>query len=233
MRISIPGREECRLTVWPLIAAARVQNDLVSEKRWSVALLAVPVLLAACGTTTTAPPQSRTTSTPRTKVSVATTVPQLTSTTVVSPPTTTPKAAAAPTSQQVAAQIATTHETADPSEGFVGSPPVTVGDGAGGYLTAVSALRHPSADGHGDLVFFWHNQTFLGWDTNKETWNVSIRGGGTNAIEATYPDYAPGEPACCPTLPPVTITYSWNGVGLAQNRTLPAGAIVGIDVTSG
>ena len=109
---------------------------------------------------------------------------------------------------------------------------MTVSDGAGGYLTAVPALRNPSADGHGALVFFWHNQTFLGWDTNKETWNVSVRGGGANAIEATYADYAPGEPACCPSLPPVTITYRWNGVGLAQNRTLPAGAIVGIDVTS-
>ncbi len=163
-----------------------------------------------------------------------TTVPQLTTTTVVPPTTTAPKATAAPpTSQQVAAQIATTHETADPREGFIGSPPVTVGDGAGGYLTAVYALRNPSADGHGALVFFWHDQTFLGWDTNKETWNVSVRGGVTNAIEATYADYAPGEAACCPSLPPVTITYSWNGAGLAQNRTLPAGAIVGIDVTSG
>ncbi|MGO8871746.1 MAG: LppP/LprE family lipoprotein [Acidimicrobiales bacterium] len=110
---------------------------------------------------------------------------------------------------------------------------MTVSDGAGGYLTAVSALRNPSADGHGALVFFWHNQTFLGWDTNKETWNVTVRRGGTNAIEATYADYAPGDPACCPSLPPVTITYSWNGAGLAQNRAPPAGAIVGIDVTSG
>ncbi|MGA3146792.1 MAG: LppP/LprE family lipoprotein [Acidimicrobiales bacterium] len=171
---------------------------------------------------TTTRPQSTTTAT----------APPTTAT--AAPPTTTaPRATVAPpTSQQVAAQLAITHETADPGEGFIGSPPVTVSDGAGGYLTAVPALRNPSTDGHGALVFFWHNQTFLGWDTNKETWNVSVRGGGANAIEATYADYAPGEPACCPSLPPVTITYRWNGVGLAQNRTLPAGAIVGIDVTS-
>lgn len=150
-------------------------------------------------------------------------------------PTTTSasKTAAAPTPQQIAAQIATTHETKDSSEGFVGSTPVTVGDGSGGFLTAVPALRNPSADGHGDLVFFWHNQSFLGWDTNEETWNVAVRAKGTDAIEATYADYAPGDPACCPSLPPVTITYSWNGTGLAQSRKLPAGAIVGITVSSG
>lgn len=179
---------ESRPTICPFLAKVSVQNGLMSDKRWSVALLAVPVLLVACGTTTTAPSQSTTTSIPTTKVSVATTGSQLTTTTMVSPPTTTPKAVAPPTSQQVAAQIATTHEAADPREEFIGSPPVTVGDGSGGYLTAVTALRNPSADGHGDLVFFWHNQTSLGWDTNKETWNVSVRAGGTNAIEATYAD---------------------------------------------
>jgi hypothetical protein len=127
----------------------------------------------------------------------------------------------------------TTHEAVDPNEGFVGGSPVTVSDGSNGYLTAVPAQRSPSADGHGALVFFWHDQTFLGWDTNKETWNVTLRAAGTNAIEATYPDYAPGEPACCPSLPPVTISYRWSGTGLAQDRTLPSGAVVGITVFSG
>ena len=125
-----------------------------------------------------------------------------------------------------------THETIDPNEGFIGSSPVTVSDGGGGYFTAVSALRNPSADGHGALIFFWHNQTFLGWDTNEETWNVMVRSNGADAIEATYADYAPGNPACCPTLPPVTITYSWSGNRFAQSRTIPPGAVVGIAVSS-
>ena len=110
---------------------------------------------------------------------------------------------------------------------------MTVGDGGGGYFTAVSALRNPSADGHGALIFFWHDQTFLGWDTNEETWNVMVRSNGADAIEATYADYAPGNPACCPTLPPVSITYSWSGNRFSQSRTIPAGAIVGITVSSG
>jgi LppP/LprE lipoprotein len=82
-------------------------------------------------------------------------------------------------------------------------------------------------------VFFWHNQKFLGWDTDKESWNVTVSDGGTNAIRASYADYAPGDPACCPSLPRVTITYSWGGSALAQDRAIPAGALVGIAVSSG
>jgi hypothetical protein len=107
---------------------------------------------------------------------------------------------------------------------------VTVSDGHGGNLTAVPAGRTPSADGHGWLVFFWDDQTFLRWDTDQETWNVSVTAGGPNAIEASYPDYAPTDPACCPSLPPVTITYSWSGTALAQSWQLPTGSVVGIAV---
>ncbi len=166
---------------------------------------------------------------------MTTTRPQTTPSTVGALPTTTvtPTATAPPTGQQIATQLASTHETIGPGEGFVGGPPVTVSDGDGGYLTAVPAGRSPSADGHGWLVFLWHDQRFLGWDTNRESWNVTVRADGMDAIQATYPDYSPGDPACCPSLPPVTITYSWNGAGLTQSRTLPAGAIVGIAVTSG
>ena len=109
---------------------------------------------------------------------------------------------------------------------------MTVSDGSGGYLTAVSALRTPSADGHGDLIFFWHNQTFLGWDTNEETWNTMVHA-DADAIAVTYPDYAPGNPACCPSLPPVTIIYGWSRTGFTQSQKIPAGAIVGIAVSSG
>ena len=137
---------------------ATEQYDRQRRENRRVFLLAALALgLTVCGRTTT----SRSSSTSSVSTTEArfttTTAPELTTTTV--PPTTD----APPTSQQIAAEIANTHETTDPSEGFIGSLPVTVSDGTGGYLTAVSALRNPSADGHGDLIFFWHNQTFLGW----------------------------------------------------------------------
>jgi hypothetical protein len=190
-------------------------------------LTAFALGLTACGGTTTSRPSPSTSSVPTTEVPVTTTAPQPTTTNPATP------TAAPPTAQQIAAQVANTHETTDPNEGFIGNSPVTVSDGSGGYFTAVSALRNPSADGHGALIFFWHNQTFLGWDTNEETWNVMVRSYSADAIGATYADYAPGNPACCPSLPPVTVTYSWRGTGFAQSRKIPAGAIVGIAVSSG
>jgi hypothetical protein len=134
--------------------------------------------------------------------------------------------------QQIDEQIARTHEVGSQGEGFSGGDSVvTVGDGSGGYLTAVPALRNPSADGHGSLVFFWHNQRFVGWDTNMETWNVQVRSGGSDTIDAKYPVYAKGDAACCPSLPPITITYRWGGDALTQSAPLPAGSLVGIPVT--
>ena len=156
-------------------------------------------------------------------------------TTTTSPTTTTWTTAggsARPSDSQIATQLARTHESEVPDEAFADGPPVTVDDGAGGYLTAVPALRSPSADGHGWLLFFWHNRTFLGWDTNQETWNVGVRADG-QAIQATYPRYASGDAACCPSLPSITITYRWNGTGLVQDQPLPSEAIVGVTVFTG
>jgi len=47
--------------------------------------------------------------------------------------------------------------------------PVTVPDGASGTLTAIIGRRSPSGDGTGQLVFFWHNSSFLGWHSDYET----------------------------------------------------------------
>ena len=144
------------------------------------------------------------------------------------------RASTPPTEAQIATQLARTHETDVPDETFTGDPPVTVTvpDGTGGSLTAVPARRSPSADGHGWLVFFWHNGTFLGWDTNLETWNVGVRADG-HTIRATYPRYAPGDAACCPSLSSITITYRWNGSRLTQDQPLPSEAIVGVTVFTG
>ena len=136
-----------------------------------------------------------------------------------------------PTDAQISAQLAKTHETELPDETFTDGPPVVVDDGAGGYLTAVAAHRDPTADGHGWLVFFWHNRSFLGWDTDRETWNVAVQAEGAT-IQATYPRNAPGDAACCPSLSTITITYRWNGSGLAQDQPLPSEAIMGVAVSA-
>jgi LppP/LprE lipoprotein len=174
-------------------------------------------VLASCGGGT----HSATHISTRTTTTMAQTTTMAPTTTVVAAP---------PSAQAIAAVIASTHEVSYPDEGFAGGSPVTVSDGHGGDLTAVAAGRTPSADGHGWLVFFWDDQRFLGWDTDQETWNVSVKAGGPNSIEASYPDYASSDPACCPSLPPVIITYRWSGTGLAQSRQLPKGSVVGVAV---
>ena len=125
--------------------------------------------------------------------------------------------------------LSRTVETADPSESFAPSSPadiapVTVSDGQGGTLTAVAAIRNPSADGHGALVFFWHNSEFLGWDGGQEamtTYRVVASGPGDLAV--TYANYAANDALCCPSLAPVTIIYRWDRGRLQPNEPVPPG----------
>jgi hypothetical protein len=117
-----------------------------------------------------------------------------------------------------------TFETQTPSEHFVPSAtPVTTHDAQGGLLTAVIGLRHPSADGKGDLVFFWHDRDFIGWDSDAEAIStlkvVAVSGG----FAVTYANYAKKDAYCCPSLPPATIDYLWTGSRMRRSRTVPRG----------
>src|SRR4051794_8387158 len=163
----------------------------VSTARVGLGIVAI-ALLGAC--TTSARTESKL---PRSTTTTTTTSSRSgspTSTTTTAPPTTDTTSTISvvaetnqpPTAKQIAAQVATTHEVDFPDEGFTAELPTTVGDGGAGFLTAVPALRSPSADGHGWLVFFWHNQTFLGWDTDQETWNVGVEAATPRSIQATY-----------------------------------------------
>jgi LppP/LprE lipoprotein len=213
---------------------ATVARSGVVRARWVGFGVAVLASALAC---TSSPPKAAPNSraNPQSSSTTATTAPSTAPSTATTSATTvavsTEPAAMPPTATQIAAQAARTREINAPSERFVASPPITVADGSGGLLTAVDSIRDPSADGHGGLIFFWHNQTFLGWDTNLETWNHTIRAidGG---IEATYANHAPNDAACCPSLDPVTISYRWTNGQFAQSRPLPAGAVVGIRITN-
>ena len=123
----------------------------------------------------------------------------------------------------VTALLARTTEVAIPSEHMaLELPPVTISDGGAGTLTAAIGGRFPTADGYGQLVFFWHGTTFLGWDANQES--MSIRGitsPGAGAFSISYAHYAATDALCCPSQPPVTITYTWNGSRLVPDAAPP------------
>jgi LppP/LprE lipoprotein len=129
----------------------------------------------------------------------------------------------APSVADIGLEMSRTVESTDRTEHFTAKGnPVTVSDGVGGWLTAILGSRFPTADGYGQLVFFWHNATFVGWDTMMESTQI-IRLGtpGVAALLVEYPSYAPLDAACCPSQPPRTIVYRWNGARLAASGLPP------------
>lgn len=116
---------------------------------------------------------------------------------------------------------ATTHFTAQ-------GEPLTIPDGEGGWLTAIQGVRYPTADGYGQLVFFWRNATFLGWDSKSES-NVikGISSAGPGAFSVTFEQYAESDALCCPSLPDVSITFRWDGTSLNAESPIPASVAQG------
>ncbi|ACX51899.1 copper amine oxidase domain protein [Ammonifex degensii KC4] len=118
---------------------------------------------------------------------------------------------AAPTQQEIESIMARTVEQDDCRFHFVPEgDPLTVPDGQGGTLTAVIGQRYPTADGYGELVFFWHNKDFLGWDCDHEHNDIiDVSSPGPGRITVTYAHYAENDPLCAPSLPPVKVTFAW------------------------
>jgi hypothetical protein len=164
---------------------------------------------------------------PRPRASSSTSAAPGASTATPSASTAVPPTAAlgTPNANDIASEMAQTVEVGNPRTNFmpIGNP-VTVSDGASGTLTAVIGRRSPSADGKGQLIFFWHDTSFLGWNSDQETLDfVGVSAAGPGQIDAQVIVFGPNDPLCCPTSPPVTITYQWNGQQIAPSRPLPAG----------
>jgi len=134
-----------------------------------------------------------------------------------------------PTGSPSGAEIADVmNRTTEPGIGKTFGPvgdPLTIADGAGGYLTAVKGIRstNGTADSTRWLVFFWQNDTFLGWDTAGASFLIlGVSSPQDGAFTVTYANYAPGDTTCCPSLPPVAVTYQWDGDRLVSDGTPPA-----------
>jgi LppP/LprE lipoprotein len=110
-----------------------------------------------------------------------------------------------------------------PGEHFYPSGQLTTtSDGSGGKLTAEVGTNLPSTDGEGQLVFFWHNSRFLGWDSNLESMTVlELEPSGPTGFRVTYSNYAPNDPACCPSLIPISVAYRWSGERLVAQAPRP------------
>jgi hypothetical protein len=161
-----------------------------------------------------------------TSASTANTAPVATTTTS-SPrisPSPTPAPRVVPSIPRISLELNRTVEIADRTTHFsANNQPVTVSDGAGGWLTAVIGVRFPTADGKGQLAFFWHNTTFIGLDTHTESNQINgISAPRVSTFAVRYTHYAPTDPLCCPSLAPVTIDYHWNGHAMTPSGLPPA-----------
>lgn len=114
-----------------------------------------------------------------------------------------------PDSATVQSIMARTVEVADPSAHFA---PVgvqaTARDSSGGTFTAILGERANSGDSGGKIVFFFHGKRYVGTNSDTETESVKITG-GTDSFKLTYSHFAANDPACCASLPPVTMEYDW------------------------
>ncbi len=105
---------------------------------------------------------------------------------------------------------------------------VTVPDGFGGTLTAVPAVRWPTADGYGQMVLFWHDRTLIGSmrlatlpNLGEEAAQLQIVGSGTDYVTVRFWRYRPQDPMVAPSLPSEDVTYRWTGHGLAASAAVP------------
>jgi hypothetical protein len=134
-------------------------------------------------------------------------------------------ALSAPSAAQINARLRHTIEIGTTGEYFrnLGNKPLTIKDGRGtGTLTAVVGTRWPTADALGQVVFFWHNTTFIGQSADYETTAVrSLRSPAAGTFNITYAHYKASDPTCCPTLKPVKVTYGWSGKILISNGVPP------------
>jgi hypothetical protein len=127
-----------------------------------------------------------------------------------------------PSATEIALEMSRTVESGSVSEHFTPGPTTEILDGSGGTLTAAVGVRSPTADGYGQLVFFWHNDEFLGWNASQETISIEqIDSPASGVFEVKYAQYAPSDPISSPSLPPVTITYRWTGSALESSGTPP------------
>ena len=125
--------------------------------------------------------------------------------------------AATPSAEEIKRELSKTVEARNARHHFKAEgPTVSTSDGSGGQLTAIAAVRESSSDDSGELVFFWHGETLLGWDSLYESNRLILKVAGPGKFAVTYAsdDAKHGHE-------PVVITYTWNGSRLVPDASPP------------
>jgi hypothetical protein len=151
-----------------------------------------------------------------------------TTTTTMPTPTPTPTdttAPAPPFPVLVTSAMTRTVEVDLPDEHFMSSGNLlSTPDGAGGEIRAIVGIRTPTADAKGQLVFFFHDRSFIGWDASQEAISVlGLEVAGPRSFKVKYANYAATDSLVGASLPPAVITYTWDGSRMTPDRTPPPG----------
>lgn len=131
-----------------------------------------------------------------------------------------------PGAAQINRVMSTTVEVTDRREHFKAfGRGLTIRDGRGtGALTAVVGVRYPTADAYGQVVFFWHNRRFVGWDSPWEkTAIMRVWSPAPGVFAIKYARYRARDPLCCPTRKPLVIRSAWSGAMFIANGVPPRG----------
>jgi len=212
----------------PTIPVVQMTSSLRKRMAaWGVtAALAVPVALSGCALGSS-PAKPTPTARPPTPAPTATAAPTPTTAATINP-TNTPTPSAVPSPSPSAPPTPNVDPVvADPAvirqQGYVPNRSyAAVGDGQGGMLYAWAATCKDSGDGYCQKVFFFDGAKWLGTDTSRPSTAIdAVRGDGTAVIAVQYAHYKSTDPLCCPSLPAVTILYSWNGSTLTPSGTPP------------
>lgn len=133
-------------------------------------------------------------------------------------PTPAPTAPGTPAPNPAAALAATMRRAGYEPSG----PIVVVPVSTGGAMYVQRGICAGSATGRCQLVFIYLNERFLGTDTlNPSAGILEIRPLGVDQFGVLYVNYAPDDPGCCPSLPPVGIVYTWTGTRLVPSGVPP------------
>lgn len=131
-----------------------------------------------------------------------------------------------PSLTQIKGRLYHTVEIGSPGIHFrLAGKPLTIWDGRGtGTLTAALGARAPAADGEGQVIFFWHGNRFNSQSAGYETAQVDrLASPAAGTFIITYTRFRASDPACCPTLPRLKVTYGWSGHLLISNGVPPKG----------
>ena len=109
------------------------------------------------------------------------------------------------------------------SRGFTPSGPVLqVPAGRGGETLYVQKGICPAANNLCQMLFIYLDDRFLGTDWMDPSLSIlDVSSVGPGQFSATYANYVQGDPPCCPSQPPVRVTFTWNGSSLRPDTCAP------------